>query len=885
MRLIDGIRARLRLLFSPASAESRMEEEIGFHIEMETERLVREEGLDPAEARRRALVAFGGVERYKEELRSGRGLAWLGGLRLDLKLGLRMLVKHPGLTLVGGLALAIAIGAGAAYFDFVKQMYRPELPLEEGDRLVGLLNWDVADNEPDPQSLFDLGVWREQLMTVRELGAAHGVERNLILGEGRVEPVEAVEISASAFRVTDVQPQLGRPLLDSDQEPGAPPVVVLGHRLWKTRFGGDPRILDRTIRLGRDQHRVVGVMPEGFGFPVSNSLWLPLRLEPAAVAAGEGPSIRVFGQLAPGVELEQAQAELAAVGARLATAHPETHRDLRPQVLPYVESLWSFAADGPAARAILYGLNLFFLALLGVCGINVATLVFARTATRQGEITVRSALGASRSRVLVQMFAEALVLAVVAAAVGLAGASALMRWAVGGMLTSQGVEPLFWMTGRLSRETILYSIALTLLAALTVGLLPGLKATGRRLHGGLKELSMGGSGMRFGRFWTGVIVAQVGLTVLFLLVVAAIGWNMVTRTHAAQFGFPPERVLSLRVDGGAPDAYQRLEQQLLSEPEVAGITYASQLPGMNHPYALVEVDGLGGEQPAPRYMKKSAVDPDFFGSLEVPVVAGRTFRPSDLESDVRPVVVDQTFARTFLGGRSPIGMRLREVEPGTGEAGAWGQIVGVVEDLAESPEKEAQDAVLYRPATPAELAPLRMAIRVRSDLQPLAARLPSLAAAVDPEIRLYEVMPLTETDRALRIGAGYLLKGLAVVGGILLLLSLAGVYSLMAFAVSRRRREIGIRTAVGANPRRILTGIFGSTIAQIGIGVVAGVIPGTLVLLYGLPEVLRGSSPATASAAVAAVAAFVLVVGLAAAIVPARRALRVQPTEALRPGE
>ncbi|HET7321474.1 MAG TPA: permease prefix domain 1-containing protein, partial [Longimicrobiaceae bacterium] len=264
---MHGMRARLRLL-SRSAAEERMEEEIRFHLEMETEKYQRD-GLSPEEARRRAMLAFGGVEGHKEEMRDGRTLSWLGGMSLDFKLGLRMLLKYPGLTLVGGLAIAFAIWVGAGTFEFISQVVTPTLPFHEGERVVGIRSWDAATSDLEKPGLLDFVTWRDELRSIDDLGAYRTVERNLITGDGRGEPIAVAEISASAFPVTQVPALLGRTLTEADEKTAAPPVIVLGYDVWQRRFAGDPGIVGRVVRLGRGQVTVVGVMPEGFGFPIS----------------------------------------------------------------------------------------------------------------------------------------------------------------------------------------------------------------------------------------------------------------------------------------------------------------------------------------------------------------------------------------------------------------------------------------------------------------------------------------------------------------------------------------------------------------------------------------------------------------------------------------
>ena len=277
MSWLEGTRARARLLFARRAAESRMEEEIRLHIDLETERLVRDAGLDPKEARRRAFVAFGGVENHKEALRSDRGLAWLSGASLDLKLALRMFVKYPGLTFVGVIGLAVAVAVGAVSFGIINTVVDGRLPLDEGDRVISIRNVQDGDERPGrPTHLHDLVTWREELRAVDALGAYRTVDRNLITRDGRPEPVRIAEMTASGFRIARVAPLMGRYFNDDDERPGAAPVVVIGYTLWQSRFAGRADIVGRPLQLGATAHTVIGVMPEGFAFPVNNRVWTPL---------------------------------------------------------------------------------------------------------------------------------------------------------------------------------------------------------------------------------------------------------------------------------------------------------------------------------------------------------------------------------------------------------------------------------------------------------------------------------------------------------------------------------------------------------------------------------------------------------------------------------
>jgi putative ABC transport system permease protein len=353
-----------------------------------------------------------------------RARAWFDGFWLDLRLGGRMLVKYPGLTMVGGLAMAFAICVGTVIFAVLTMLVYPRLPLPAGERIVQIRNWDVAANGPEPRALHDFIVWRGGLRSITELGAWRDVTRNLIVAEGDARPVEVAEITASGFRIAAGAPLMGRVLVAADERAGVPPVAVLGYEVWRTRFGSDPDVLGRTVQLGNEYATVVGVMREGFAFPVSHELWMPLRTDLQDQAPRSGPAITVFGLLAPGVTLETAQAELTALGRRAAIERPATHEHLQPRVTSYAKL---FSEPSAGDLGILFSVYLFAVMLLVlVCG-NIALLLFARAATRESELVVRSALGASRSRIVAQIFAEALVLGGVAAVVGLVAAQFVLR--------------------------------------------------------------------------------------------------------------------------------------------------------------------------------------------------------------------------------------------------------------------------------------------------------------------------------------------------------------------------------------------------------------------------------------------------------------------------
>ena len=803
---------------------------------------------------------------------------------MDFKLGLRMLARYPGLTLVGTVAIAVAIALGTLYFEAVDKWQNPRLPIPEAERVVSIRNWDARAFRPEGRLLHDFAIWREQLRTVDDLGAAVLYVRNLATDDGRVEPVRGADITAGAFRLMRTPPLMGRTLREQDEHPGEPPVAVISHSLWQSRFAGDPEVIGRSIELGTAVATIVGVMPEGFGFPVSQRIWTPLRVDGATLAPRTGPNASVFGRLAPGATMEEARAELGAIGARLAADAPATHGDLQPRVTTYAKPL---TQGGPALmiRNMLYVVNTIFLLLLTIVCMNVATLVFARTATRGWEITVRTALGASRGRIVAQLFAEALVLAGVAAVVGLVVAKIALRLGLG-MLAGNEALP-FWIDDGISWRTVAYAGLLTLFGAAIIGVLPALRVTRINVQDALRSEGAARTTLRFGGFWTTVIVVQVAITVA-LIPLAAGGVFESNRFHQRAEGIGADRYLTASVEMDREDhtsdsaafaararrSLEELERRLAAEPNVEHVTFADRLPVEDQFKYAIEVDTMVAGAPTTGLRTSTLVHVarGFFDAFGSSVVAGRDFGPADFAHG-NVLLVNESFVRHVLGGRNPVGQRIRivagEDSRATGEA--WYEVVGMVKDFGwQLPQPEEQSA-MYRPRLPAPNADVSLAVQVREP-ETFGARLRTIAADVDPTLRLTDVQLLTH------VGGGeaqmnWTLTSIAwLVAFIVLLLSATGIHALMAFTVARRTREIGIRVALGARPGRIVRGIFSRAFLQIGAGILVGSGLAALMGLGSTRQILL----------LLAADATMLVVGLVACAVPVRRALRIEPTEALR---
>jgi predicted permease len=847
------------------------------------------------DARLAARRAFGGVEQAKERQRDARGFRWLEDSRLDLKLGARMLVKYPGLSIVGGAGLAVGVAIGAGFFAFLYSFVYATLPVEGGERIVALENWDIDANSEMRRSMHDLVMWRREMKTVGEIGAFRTIARNMTVAGGAVEAVEVAQITADGFNITRVKPVIGRAMVAADESAGASPIVVIGYDVWRSRFDGDASVLGRELRLGDVVHTIVGVMPEAYGFPVNHRYWIPLRTDAATFAPREGPDLFIFGRLRDGVRMKQAQAELSALGAQAAGAFPLTHARLRPRVMPYAHPILDIRWITTGAFA---GMQSIISMLALIVAVNVGVLIYARTAARQQEIAVRTALGASRRRIVGQLFIEALVLSAAASAAGIG----LARFGIAqgfAIYAAEGNEAVpYFLNFDMPVAAYLYVAMLTVLTAVVAGVLPALHATGRRAQDTLKQAS-GTDGLRLGRVWTAMIVAQVAIAMIGLPSTIKMGLEEIRRGLteanyseesflAAIVSADPDPPAGMSESDYARESVLRFEKSktdlvagLEAEPAVDGVTVAAAGPDPES-RARIAIDGAVSVRSGELDVAFHHVDTNFFDVLGARVIAGRALRDGDGTGSTQAIVVNRAFANQLLGGANAVGRRVHYVEADRRAQAAGGtpteyEIVGVVSDLGTNRIKsDLVPPVMYHSLTSSTRAAVLIRMRDNDALQ-LSSRLRELTSALDPTLRL-RIVTFSEMKRRAEIGLRLIVLGSSLVVVSVLLLSAAGIYAMMSFTVSQRRKEIGIRAALGADAAQLLRGIFTKAALQLAAGVVVG-----MVLALMLDRASEGELLGSLGHAVVPVTAVVMtIVGLFATIGPARRGLRIQPTEALR---
>ena len=894
MILIYRLRSFLLWVFRRHETEQELTNELQDFIERSTAQKVAD-GVSPQEARRLARIELGGVVQVQEAVRATRGLQWLDGFGLDVKLGLRMLRKSWGLTLVGGLAMAVVIGIAAATVSVMDTVEGSTLRLADGDRVVAIQPFDLAGRSERDTSLEDFARWREQLKSLEDIGAYRTlVNRYLVVPSGPVGTVRVAEMTASAFGLARVRPLLGRPLTEDDERAGAEPVVVIAYDVWQSRFLADPAVLGQRIQLEGTFHTVVGVMPEGFAFPVNHRFWTPLSTHPLDYPRGAAPEVFVIARLAPGVTLERAAGEVAAIGLLPPAVGSGTNEEVQTRVVPYAYTFTDeFRDDRWQLRLSLVAIAL----LLVLPCANVAILLYARNVTRQEEFAARYVLGASRGRIVVQLFIESLVLA------GVAGGVALLAAREGlGRLQSLVDQELgntipYWMDFRLSLQAVVFVAGLVALAAMLAGVVPALWATGRWRQSGLHTLGAT-TGLQLGKTWTALVVAQVALSTAVLPVVGEFTW-LDRRSSILGSGIDFDEFLTanLRMRGETlpgTDADPRelvsrfgelqteLVRQLAAGPGVSGATVSRTGPG-NNMRATIEVDAVNGVRPEPFTASYNLVDAFFFDVFGFRLLTGQGFERADFETGRTAVLVNQTFVEDMMDGQNPLGRRLRYIGGGPRPGSELSyEIVGVVNDVPANTGIRR----VYHAMVPGETHPVRLSLHVGPTIEPgVAYRLWETTEALDPSLRINLLRSLgrsTSPQMFVYETQQFVIETVMPIG--VFLFAVAGIHTLMALTVAGRRREVGIRSALGAEPRRLVADILGRALLPVGAGIVVGALVACLidsVLFVMIDDMAVGR---VFVIALTASAAGMIVVASLASAGPARRALRVDPAQALRDG-
>jgi putative ABC transport system permease protein len=921
--------ARMRSLGRGLAHRRRLEDdladEIRCHLDARVHDLVLR-GADRAQAERQARIEFGAVERYKEEVRGARGLRLIDELRADFVCGLRGLRRTPGFTAIASISLALGIGANTLVFSLLDATLLKPLSLAEPDRLVTI--WNVPDTtQPDrlgTSSISRYVAFRDLARSFESVAAHNGLAcaiRNLGF-DANGAPAERIlgqTVSPSMFRTLGVRPLMGRTFTEAENQVDQPaPVVVLSYRTWQRRHGGDPAIVGKTVILDRLPTTVIGVMPESFDFFGDDvEFFAPLCLTRVQVESRIGGNT-IIARLKPAVAIEQAQAELDALGARLATSDPARHRGLGA----HVEALQRSGArmigaggqpSGDYASVLLLLQGAVGFVLLIACA-NVAGLLLARTATRRTEVALRQALGASRWRLARQLVTETLPLALLGAAGGV-----LLAWA-GLALFVATAPPGFPRLNDISIElrVLGFTALMALATAIVFAIMPALQASRVRLAGAASEGSRSATAGAERQRLRGVLVSGQIALAMVLLIGAGLMIHSFVRVLGNDLGANPTNLLTFDFRLPARESYQQLGmykgtglfavspvpaetvervlERLRAVPGVASAAAVNAPPLAGGSFRMpFRVEGRPGSPstasagavPALPTVEYVAVTGGYFDAMKIPLRAGRDFGRRDTAASPFVVIISDTMAREFFAGEDPIGKHVRfdflPDEPAR-------EIVGVVGDTLAGPFQGRPEPIVYVPhlqqtsrfAGPTVYTRIGMHFVIRTTGEPMAL-LPSVkhaAAEVDRATPVANARTVEQTldVQVLHLRLYMLLLGLF--GAVSAVLAATGIYGVTAHSVAQRTREIGIRMALGARVHDVLMMVFRYATRLVGVGVVLG-LAGAVVLTRML-EANLFQVTATDPLTYGAVSVLLVVVATIACLVPAHRASRVSPTVALK---
>ena len=856
------------------------------HLAERAEELM-EEGVPRAEAERRARREFGNVTLVEQRSREAWQWPTIESILADVRFAVRQLVKVPGFTVTAVLTLALGIAVNATMFSMVSAFLMPHIPGRDPQRVVVVSAVSPYDNFlPDTYRVSAPNY--ESIRADRRVFADTAAMWNEIPGSlgGKDEQPEAIQYEAvtpNYFGIFGVSPELGRGLQPGEDQPGRDHVVVISHALWARRYSSNPAIVGKSIRLNREDYTVVGVMGADFRLMLMTpQLWTPLTLTPADQTpdARRTRKLMVLARLAPGVTVQQADAEAKRLAAQAAADYPQIDGRWGASVRILKDYL---VHDFHIAQAMAVMMTAVGLVLLIACA-NVSGLLLTRAAGRQKELAIRASLGASRWRIVRQLFLEGLTIALLGGAAGLGltwGGVRLMR----SLLTF--TYAIATIPIRLDEKVLLFAMGATLLAALFSSVAPAVKASRTDLNADLRSEGRAATAGRNRNRMRAVLVGSEIAMALFLLCGTGLLTRGVYSLDHQRLGFREDHLLTagLLLDGAKyPDgpAQARFVHDLLSRlhliPGLEDVAVTSNMPATGAGKVPVHIDGIADPPPSePRRTETVVVTPEFFAASGIAALRGRTFTDHDDVNAPRVAVVNQRFMQRYLGEGDAVGRRVKLEVAGTPQ---WDQIVGVVADVKSYSEETRVDPLVYEPFAQRPANQFSVMLRGQADPDSMIAPLRQTVAALDAELPLMDVMSMERVIDQQRNGDPVFVEILGTFAGLALLLSAIGIYGLIAYSVRQRTQEFGIRVALGANARDIAGMVLREGILVAAIGSAIGLVL-ALPLGRGFDAMFPGihfSSPGIYPA----VLLVMIVVAVGATLAPARRAMKVDPTAALR---
>ena len=878
---------RFQAFFRGAQLDRELEAEMLTHVQFATEENL-QRGMTPTEARRQALAHFGGPQQSKEQHREARSLPLLDSFLQDLRFGLRMFWRSPGFSFLAIFCLTLGIGANAAVYSWMEGLlFRPYPAVAHQERLFAITGTSRGEPDPTAVSWPDFLDFRKGCTLCDSFFVSKIMGTTLSIGE-RAEKATGSIVSANYFDALGVHPILGHGFEPGDDVGhGAHPVAVISYQLWKRRFNGDPQIVGKTQRLNGVIHTIIGVAPEGFyGTFVGWAMqfWVPVSMEDTFEAGGYkledrgGRWIEAYVRLKPGVTSEQAQEEIAGIAKRLESDYPSTNRGRGARLWPLWQTPFNNAGTLLPTLAVMLAVVTFV--LLIACA-NVGNLLLVRSFARRHEMSVRIAIGAGRSRLLSQLFTEGLILATFAVAGGLAVAHWCRHLLVLLLPARGGIT--MHLPGELDWRVVSVSAGVCFLSTLVFALVPAMETSKIDTASVLKSETAGvvGGG---GKSWlrAGLVLVQVSLSFV-LLVGAGLLMLSLERIRSASPGFSTKNVLVTGIDLVSPGYDEKRARvfqkelidrvQALPGVESAALARITPLGYGTFSSAPIAVDGYvppPDEQPAVQY---NQVDPGYFSTLGIPLVAGREFSTADNETAALVAVVNETMAERYWRGRNPIGERLQVKDK-------WMQVVGIAKTSKYESVRELPKPFFYVPLRQNFAINTALNLRTRLSPEKMAAALAQQVHALDPSLAPYEVITLQEQLERSTSAQRVAVTLTGVLGGLALLLAAVGLYGVMSYLVSQSTREWGLRMALGAHPSDLFRLVMSRGLALTAGGAVLGAtvaLVSARLLGYLFYEVNPHDPLVFASAFL-----ILTVVSLVACFLPAWRATHVDPIVALR---
>ena len=859
-------------------SDARLTEEIQTHLDLLAEEHVRR-GMSPDDARDAARRAFGGVEQIKETYRDARGLPFIDALVRDIRFGARLLLKDRGFTFVAVTALALGIGVNNMFFTIVNAYCLRGLPIERPDRVVYVAMRDARDR--------DGGLSYADFQDVRTaakslVGMAAFAGGPVAIGDSQRAPerVQGVYISADVFRLIGEHPMLGRDFRADDDRAGAPHTAILGSALWKSRYNGDPTLIGRTIRVNAVPATVIGIMPDGFRFPNNAEVWQPLSLMPGiAVAPRDARTLGVFGRLADRATLGQAGSELEAAAARLESDFPDTNAGFRPHVMLINDRFNAPITQPGWLQFITAGV----LVVLIACA-NVANLLLMRSVHRSREMAIRMSLGATRWQIVRQLLVENVCLALLGGALGLGLSIFTLR--LFRLAIPEAAVPYsgFPIDGRV----LAILIAVCFVTLFVIGLAPALHISKDATPSALKDGGRTGSrGFRERRWTAAFLTAEFALTIVLLAAMTTgIRDLMALRRADLRIDTSPLLTMWISLPGQkyqTPEQrtafYDRLIERFEAIGGVAAVSVASALPVGGAVPRQLFIDGrppVAGE--APPTVWTVTIGTRYFETLQVPVLRGRAFDAADGTPGHETAIVNQRFADMFFPDGELLGRRIQLIGNTPTDSSPWLTIVGVSPSVRQRTFRE-PDPVVYLPHRATSPATAAVIARVSADPDAATSLLRDEVRALDPDLPLYRVMSMDQAMREAGWNGRVSQLLITIIGCIALTLSVVGLYGVTAHAVVQRTQEIGVRLALGAQPREIRSLVLRRVLVQLVVGLAAGV---GCTIVWDRLLTVQAADRLADPVNLIPVAALIGTVAVAAALLPARRAARLDPVAALR---